>query len=248
MASDLFLGGTYAITNITITSFFVSLGLFFQACSLHYKTIFDDMSKMVTQGEKDHRNMVFKLEESLIEAIEYHKRVKQLVQRQPAFSSNSIFTSFITWLEYSLFRVTSWVEQFSHNYPLASCTWLLAISKWKWWDSNNFLNDLIHQDHHIFLTRHAIGGQGARFQHNFPKFGRYNEYWQCFRLLLHWNADNRSVFQIWRHDLWIDMVQIPDASTKVFATRYSWCTSTVCLPGIQFDGSPFDDVYKSEIT
>lgn len=74
---ELLFGSTYVSTNITITSFFIGLGLFFRASTLHFKAIFDQMNDTLTGNLNNDRDLLLKLKGSLIEAIKYHNRAKE---------------------------------------------------------------------------------------------------------------------------------------------------------------------------
>lgn len=62
-------GSAFGLIHITTESFFVSIGLYFKACVLHFQTLFMDIA---VENSKN------KMKKALIEAINFHNSIKRL--------------------------------------------------------------------------------------------------------------------------------------------------------------------------
>lgn len=60
----------YGIVNIPASAFFLAVGLYFEACTHHFQTIFADTSKVL--NEKPTIETMLKVKKSLIEAVHFH--------------------------------------------------------------------------------------------------------------------------------------------------------------------------------
>lgn len=68
-------GATYILVHVSTGTFFFATGMYFEACALHFHTIFTDIGNMVTTKPTAHIKHTMKA--SLVEAIEFHNNAKR---------------------------------------------------------------------------------------------------------------------------------------------------------------------------
>lgn len=70
------LGLPYASLNISISSFFLSQGLFFEAFYLHFQSVFKDLDEIVGSKQTFARRTDLECKLAVIEAIQLHSNAK----------------------------------------------------------------------------------------------------------------------------------------------------------------------------
>lgn len=70
-------GTLYATASIPTTTFFLAIGIYFEACSHHFQTIFADINKLVDEHEHEPIEIRRKLKRSLIRAVHFHRFAKR---------------------------------------------------------------------------------------------------------------------------------------------------------------------------
>lgn len=67
-------GATYILVHVSTGTFFLAIGMFFEACAQHFQTIFADIGNAAT--EKPTIQLRHGMKASLAKAIQFHNDVK----------------------------------------------------------------------------------------------------------------------------------------------------------------------------
>lgn len=76
----------YACSNIPMTSFFLAIGLFFEACTNHFRNMFAEMGEIRCENSANHK---LEMKRALVEAVEFHINLKRY-----SILSNSLFPKY----------------------------------------------------------------------------------------------------------------------------------------------------------
>lgn len=96
----LFDGIIYSIANIPTATFFLAIGLYFEACAHQFQIIFTDINELADANSTIENRL--KMKHSLIEAIHYHRSAKRYsVERD--LDKRSLRLNKL-WLPYSAFK------------------------------------------------------------------------------------------------------------------------------------------------
>lgn len=74
LIAGLITASVYGFCNVSIVAFFMSMGMYFSACRMHYQSIFAKMNQIVHKNNFEEENV--KLKRLLGIAVKYHNSIK----------------------------------------------------------------------------------------------------------------------------------------------------------------------------
>lgn len=104
--AELISASVYGFCNVSIVAFFMSMGMYFSACRLHFQAIFAEMNDTVNHAVVQNVfEMEWKLEQSLITAVRYQNSIKEWVEPKTKFIEYCGSDKMVS--DFSLFNISS---------------------------------------------------------------------------------------------------------------------------------------------